>query len=127
MALNRRELMAMGGVVAGLGADAVTAAERSTPRAGGEHPKGLTYATIHSAAGGLGLGMRTARGVLDVAAYEKAAKRGLPLTVEAVINKRGNLAALVAAINGAPAHYFIAESAVRFGPVVARLVRNGAR
>lgn len=118
MALNRRELMAMGGAVAGLGADAVTAAERATPRTGGDHPKGLTYATIHSATGGLGLGVRTARGVLDVAAYEKAAKRGLPRTVEDVINKRANLTALAAAVNGAPARYFIAESAVRFGPVV---------
>lgn len=118
MPINRRNMLAMGGAVAGLGAGRTVAAAAPARRTGGEHPKNITYATIHSSVGTLGLGVRTSRGVLDVAAYDKARRLGLPLTVEDVINRRGDLAALAAAASNAPAQYFVAESATRFGPVV---------
>jgi len=120
MPASRRSVIALGGAVAGLGLSAVgvPAAAQGVRRSGGEHPKNITYTTIQSGAGGLGLGIRTTRGVLDVAAYEKARKLGLPVTMEDVINRRGDLAALASAASGAPAQYFGKEADVRFGPVV---------
>ena len=121
MTANRRDVIALGGVAAlGLGASAVGAAAQAARRTGGEYPKNLTYATIESSVGGLGLGLRTQRGIIDVAAYEKAQKRGLPMTVEQVIAKDGDLAALSGLAASAPAQYVRAESAVKFGPVVSR-------
>jgi 2-keto-4-pentenoate hydratase/2-oxohepta-3-ene-1,7-dioic acid hydratase in catechol pathway len=122
MAANRRDVIALGGAALGLGMSAAgaPAAAQAARRTGGQHPKNLTYATIESSAGGLGLGLRTQRGIVDVAAYEKAQKRGLPTTVEQVIAKDGDLAALSSLAASAPAQYVRAESAVKFGPVVSR-------
>jgi len=122
MPTSRRDVIALGGAVLGLGASPIGAAAAAEPAArptGGDHPAKITYATIRSSTGALGLGIRTPRGVLDVAALEKSQKRGLPLTVEDVINKRGDLAALaVAAASTAPAQFYVAETDVKFGPVV---------
>ncbi len=127
MSASRRNVIALGGAALGLGAGlgvsaGVTpvAAQTAAPRrSGGDHPVKLTYATIQSGTGSFGLGVRTARGILDVAALEKAEARGLPVTVEDVIHKRGDLVALAAAVSGAPARYYVAENSVTFGPVVA--------
>jgi 2-keto-4-pentenoate hydratase/2-oxohepta-3-ene-1,7-dioic acid hydratase in catechol pathway len=85
------------------------------------HPKNLTYATIVTA-NGPGLGIRTARGVLDVAGAARALKAGLPATVEDVIHGRGDTAALVKLAAGetaVPAGLYIPEDKVAFGPCVA--------
>jgi 2-keto-4-pentenoate hydratase/2-oxohepta-3-ene-1,7-dioic acid hydratase in catechol pathway len=89
-------------------------------RTGGQHPTSLTYATIESSAGGLSLGLRTPRGIIDVAAYEGDHKRGLPTTVEQVIARDGDLAALPGLAASAVQHYVRTEAEVKFGPVVSR-------
>src|SRR5689334_6419846 len=84
----------------GLGAAAVMAASsaaqaqapRGTPT--NQRPlKGIDITNIVTASG-LGLGVKTARGVLDVAAVERDRKIGLPTKAIDVINGRGNLEAL---------------------------------
>jgi 2-keto-4-pentenoate hydratase/2-oxohepta-3-ene-1,7-dioic acid hydratase in catechol pathway len=119
MSASRRSVIALGGAALGLGMSAAgaPAAAQAGRRSGGEHPKNITYTTIQSGEG-YGLGIRTPRGIIDVAAYERAMKRGLPVTMEDVINKRGDLAALAALAGSAPAQYVKAENAVKFGPIV---------
>jgi 2-keto-4-pentenoate hydratase/2-oxohepta-3-ene-1,7-dioic acid hydratase in catechol pathway len=123
MAIDRRSLLSMSGAALALGnggaARAAAAAQAATRGSGGEHPRNITYATIQSSTGELGLGLRTQRGVVDVMAYDRALQAGLPLTLEDVINKRGDLDALAKlATATVPARYVIAETAVKFGPVV---------
>lgn len=84
------------------------------------HPRNLTYATIVTASGP-GLGLRTERGVLDVAGAEKVLKRGLPTSVEDVIHGRGDADLLPQLASGAlavPADLYIPEDKVVFGPCV---------
>lgn len=119
MSLSRRGVITTAAAVA-LGAPVEHAAmAQDRTAAGGEYPTKITYATIMSKTGTLGLGVRTSRGVLDVAALEKDQRRNLPLTMEDVIGRRGNLAALAAA-SGAADRYFIPEKDVKFGPVVSK-------
>lgn len=83
-------------------------------------PRGLTYATIETPEG-LGLGIRTDRGVLDVRAAERSARTGAPVTIDALIEQQGDLSALtrLAGMAGGDLSRFVRpESAVRFGPVV---------
>ncbi len=128
MSTSRRELLALsgalGGTALGLGAGAAlapVAAQTARPtdtKSGGDHPAKITYATIQSSTGRLGLGIRTQRGVLDVAALDAVQKRGLPLTVEDVIAKRGDLRALAAVAAAPPEEHLRAEAGLKFGPVV---------
>jgi 2-keto-4-pentenoate hydratase/2-oxohepta-3-ene-1,7-dioic acid hydratase in catechol pathway len=120
MAASRRDVISLGGAALALamGAAGAPAAAQTARRMGGQHPTNLVYATIGSSAGGLGLGLRTPRGIVDVAALEKAEKRGLPTTVEQVIARDGDLAALPGLATSPPAHYVRAEAEVKFGPVV---------
>jgi 2-keto-4-pentenoate hydratase/2-oxohepta-3-ene-1,7-dioic acid hydratase in catechol pathway len=115
-------VIALGGaaLALGIGAAGAPAVARAARRTGGQHPANMSYATIQSGAGGLGLGLRTERGIVDVAAYEMARKRGLPTTVEQVIAREGDLAALPGLAASAPARFVRAETAVKFGPVVSR-------
>lgn len=73
-------------------------------------------------ANGLGLGVKTARGVLDVAGVERDRKIGLPTKAIDVISGRGNLEALGLLLAngaaGAPAGRLIPEGQVRFGNIV---------
>jgi len=126
MEINRRHFVggAATAALAGCGstqvaqAPAAPAATRSTPSQ--PMQRRLTYATIGSDAG-WGLGLRTANGVLDVAAAERALRLGAPTTMDAVVRQDGDLAALarLAAMTGADAARFVVpESAVRFGPVM---------
>ena len=120
MTTSRRNILALGGAALGLGTGAAltpVAAQSARP-SGGNHPAKLTYATIQSSTGRLGIGIRTARGVLDVAALDAAEKKGLPLTIEDIIAKRGDLAALAAVAAAPPAAHLRAESSIKFGPVV---------
>jgi 2-keto-4-pentenoate hydratase/2-oxohepta-3-ene-1,7-dioic acid hydratase in catechol pathway len=73
-------------------------------------------------ANGLGLGVKTKRGVLDVAGVERDRKIGLPTKAIDVISGRGNLEALGMLLAngaaGAPGNRLIPESQVRFGNIV---------
>ena len=120
MAVNRRSVLS-GGVALGLAAGASEAADaKRAGRQGGEYLRNLTYATIESTAGGLGLGVRTPGGVIDVAAYEKSRRAGLPVTMEALINREGDLDALARLAASPPAKFLRAEAGLKFGPVVSR-------
>ena len=120
MGHNRRSLLQMGGLAAAMlpagGAPAATGAPASV----GSHtaiPR-LTVATIMNG-GAPSLGVRTAKGVLDVGAAEKVLRRGLPTTVDGLIQGRGDRAALQRLIASPPASVrFIPEAEVRFGPCV---------
>jgi 2-keto-4-pentenoate hydratase/2-oxohepta-3-ene-1,7-dioic acid hydratase in catechol pathway len=81
-------------------------------------PKGMTFATIVTPRG-MSLGVRTDKGVVDVAAAEAAMKTGAPTTIDDVIQQRGDLAALAALVSQArDGGHWIAEDAVKFGPCV---------
>jgi 2-keto-4-pentenoate hydratase/2-oxohepta-3-ene-1,7-dioic acid hydratase in catechol pathway len=124
MTQSRRSVIVSGGAALGLGMG--VAGMASSSRAGADpgvqaHPAKLTYANIHSSTGKLGLALRTTRGVLDVAALERARRLGLPTTITDVIQKRGDLAALGALATSNATHlarYYKPESEVSFGPVV---------
>jgi 2-keto-4-pentenoate hydratase/2-oxohepta-3-ene-1,7-dioic acid hydratase in catechol pathway len=124
MTQNRRELLKLAGltgVTGVLSAGVSSASEAVTPRGLQVFPKELTCATMVTARGA-SLGVRTARGVLDVGAAEDELRQGLPKTVDDLLHQRGDLQALARLIeNGAakaPARYLIAEKDVRFGPCV---------
>jgi 2-keto-4-pentenoate hydratase/2-oxohepta-3-ene-1,7-dioic acid hydratase in catechol pathway len=111
-----------GDFLAGIGttAAAVTAATQvvaAAPQAPA-HATGLTLATLRD--GGVDhLGVKTARGLVDVRAA--AAALGVadaPATVEDVVAGRGNPAALQHVVANAPAKTIRPESAVEFGPLV---------
>jgi len=105
--------------VAAVTASAVSPTEvHSTPaREPAELPKGMTFATLRKS-DGYGLGLRTARGVLDVAAAEAELKLGAPITISAVFRGEGDIAALPKLAANAAAGHFIAEDKAQFGPAV---------
>ena len=86
-----------------------------------EMARGLTLATLRKG-GAYSLGMRTDRGILDVAAAEADLREGAPTTITAVLNS-GDAAALrrldakARASANAP-RYYIAETSAQFGPCV---------
>jgi 2-keto-4-pentenoate hydratase/2-oxohepta-3-ene-1,7-dioic acid hydratase in catechol pathway len=85
-----------------------------------ELPKGMTFATLRRP-DGYGLGLRTERGVLDVAAAERDFREGAPTTIDAVFKGQGDVNALrrLADKAGAsPDRYFIAPDKAAFGPCV---------
>jgi 2-keto-4-pentenoate hydratase/2-oxohepta-3-ene-1,7-dioic acid hydratase in catechol pathway len=81
-----------------------------------EPPKGMTFATLRRG-DGYGLGLRTERGILDVAAAEAELKHGAPTTITAVF-KGGDVAALQQLATKAADRHFIAEDKAQFGPAV---------
>jgi 2-keto-4-pentenoate hydratase/2-oxohepta-3-ene-1,7-dioic acid hydratase in catechol pathway len=100
-------------------AAAQTAARPSEPR---DLPKGMTFATLVRP-GGPGLGLRTERGILDVAAAEAAFHENAPTTIDAVFEGRGDVAGLrrladKAAASATPERYFVAIEKATFGPCV---------
>src|SRR5262245_25973708 len=74
---------ALAATPAQMAAAATTATE---PR---ELPKGFSFATLRRA-DGLGLGVRTDRGILDVAAAEKDFHENAPTTITAVFRGQGD-------------------------------------
>jgi 2-keto-4-pentenoate hydratase/2-oxohepta-3-ene-1,7-dioic acid hydratase in catechol pathway len=96
---------------------APTEAHSAPAREPAELPKGMTFATLRKS-DGYGLGLRTARGVLDVAAAEAELKLGAPITITAVFRGEGNIAALPKLAANAAASHFIAEDKAQFGPAV---------
>jgi 2-keto-4-pentenoate hydratase/2-oxohepta-3-ene-1,7-dioic acid hydratase in catechol pathway len=93
---------------------AQAAKAKSEPK---EMPKGMTFATLRRG-DGYGLGLRTPRGVLDVAAAEADLKYGAPTSITSVFNGQGDIAALKRLAAKAAARHFIAEDKAKFGPAV---------
>jgi 2-keto-4-pentenoate hydratase/2-oxohepta-3-ene-1,7-dioic acid hydratase in catechol pathway len=102
---------------AGTEAAAQTGALTSEPK---ELPKGMTFATLRRP-DGYGLGLRTERGVLDVAAAERDFREGAPTTIDAVFKGQGDvngLRRLADKANASAERYFIAPDKAAFGPCV---------
>ena len=100
-------------------AQMAAAAAATEPR---ELAKGFTFATLRRA-DGLGLGVRTDRGILDVAAAEKDFNENAPTTITAVFKGQGDIAGLhrladKAKASASAATYFVAEDKAQFGPCV---------
>lgn len=100
------------------------AVAQSAPGAGEpkELPKGMTFATLRRP-DGLGLGLRTDRGVLDVAAAERDFREGAPTTIDAVFKGQGDVNGLSRLADKARAsasadRYFVAVEQAAFGPCV---------
>jgi 2-keto-4-pentenoate hydratase/2-oxohepta-3-ene-1,7-dioic acid hydratase in catechol pathway len=105
--------------LAGLAAPA--AAQTGGGRAGAPGlPKGMTFATLRNGDGEPTLGLRTDRGVLDVAKAEAEFKEGAPTTINAVFEGEGDLAGLsrLAEKARAAGRHFIPENSAQFGPCV---------
>jgi 2-keto-4-pentenoate hydratase/2-oxohepta-3-ene-1,7-dioic acid hydratase in catechol pathway len=130
---NRRNFLTAAGIA---GAAAVTGsvmtpvASASAQGAAGsgpkELPKGFTFATLRQPEG-MGLGVRTDRGILDVVAAEKEFSERAPTTITDVLKGRGDVAGLQRLIMKAKAsvqasaageRYFVAEDKAQFGPCV---------
>jgi 2-keto-4-pentenoate hydratase/2-oxohepta-3-ene-1,7-dioic acid hydratase in catechol pathway len=85
-----------------------------------ELPKSMTFATLRRP-DGYGLGLRTERGVLDVAAAERDFREGAPTTIDAVFKGQGDVNALrrlADRASASPDRYFIAPDKAAFGPCV---------
>jgi 2-keto-4-pentenoate hydratase/2-oxohepta-3-ene-1,7-dioic acid hydratase in catechol pathway len=113
----------IGAAAAGAGVltDATPAAAQTAAHPA-ELPKGFTFATLaHNGANTLGV--RTERGVLDVAAAEVRFKENAPITIDAVFRGHGDIAGLKRLIEKAGAsanadRFFVAEDKAKFGPCV---------
>jgi 2-keto-4-pentenoate hydratase/2-oxohepta-3-ene-1,7-dioic acid hydratase in catechol pathway len=127
MKSNRRTFLKATGVVGGALLTGVAAKAGSTPAAaqtasgnpGGAAAaaKGMTFCTLRRGAD-YGLGLRTERGILDVAAAEQAFKEGAPTTITAVLGGQGDIGALQRLAGKAGPTHFVAEDAAKFGPCV---------
>jgi 2-keto-4-pentenoate hydratase/2-oxohepta-3-ene-1,7-dioic acid hydratase in catechol pathway len=109
--------------VAGTAIAAVPAAAQrmATPRTAGpqQMPTGMTFATLMRGTGH-GLGVRTDRGIVDVAAAEAEFKEGAPTTIDAVFRGEGDLGGLRRLVDkaaGAGRHLVTLDKA-QFGPCV---------
>src|SRR5436190_8360746 len=123
----RRTFLKTTGIVGGALLTGVVARGASTPAAaqtgpgsGGGAPaaaKAMTFCTLRRGAD-FGLGLRTERGILDVAAAEQAFKEGAPTTITAVLAGHGDIGGLKRLAAKAAAQHFIAEDKAKFGPCV---------
>jgi 2-keto-4-pentenoate hydratase/2-oxohepta-3-ene-1,7-dioic acid hydratase in catechol pathway len=125
---DRRNFLAAAGVA---GAAVVTAAMATDRGASAqpvesasglkELPRGFTFATLRRP-DGMGLGVRTDRGILDVVAAEKDFSEGAPRTITEVLKGTGDIAGLQRLVTKAKAsttgRYFVAEDRAQFGPCV---------
>jgi 2-keto-4-pentenoate hydratase/2-oxohepta-3-ene-1,7-dioic acid hydratase in catechol pathway len=126
---DRRTFLKTTGLVGGAIMAGVAARTASTPAAAQtvaagngyrELPKAMTFCTLRRD-NGFGLGLRTPRGILDVASAEEAFRQGAPTTIAAVLSGEGDLAGLqrlAESASAAPDRYFIPEDKARFGPAV---------
>ncbi len=85
-------------------------------------PRGMTFCTLRGP-DGFTLGLRSDRGVLDVAKAEASFGTGAPTTITEVFEGQGLVAALADLLGKAkaaasPNSYFVAESAAAYGPCV---------
>ena len=80
--------------------------------------RGMTFTTLRDGMHDH-LGIRTSRGIIDVAAAARAMNlAGVPATVDDVVAGRGDVSALPRIVANAPAAAIRSESAVQFGPLV---------
>ncbi|MCC6778532.1 MAG: fumarylacetoacetate hydrolase family protein [Hyphomicrobiales bacterium] len=123
---DRRSVLKSAGVIAAAAASlpslATPARAQTSATATGGMPKGFTFATLRRA-DGLGLAVRTDRGVLDVVAAEQDFREGAPTTIDAVLKGQGDLNGLRRLIDKARAgstaeRYFVAADKAAFGPCV---------
>jgi len=84
-----------------------------------EVTRNMTLAMLQTPAG-LSLGVRTDKGIVDVAAAEQAYKLGAPLSTDEVISGDYNAAALKTTVEKArtSGKYLVAEKSAKFGPCV---------
>jgi hypothetical protein len=82
-------------------------------------PRGLTFVTIRTN-GEPSLGIKTAKGIVDVRAAEAAFKLRAPTTIDAVLQGRGDVSVLPRLVERAAgrAGLVLAEDTVKFGPCV---------
>jgi 2-keto-4-pentenoate hydratase/2-oxohepta-3-ene-1,7-dioic acid hydratase in catechol pathway len=128
MGTTRRTFLQTAGVagvvaMTGLGAIA-EAAEAADPKPGtgkGPMARDLTLCTLRHE-GGLGLGVRTSKGVLDVARAAKGRKLTVPATTDDAVGGLGldGLRVLVAEAEAGKKSALIPEAEVRFGPAMTR-------
>jgi 2-keto-4-pentenoate hydratase/2-oxohepta-3-ene-1,7-dioic acid hydratase in catechol pathway len=115
MAQDRRQVLGLG-----LGAGAAVAASAATiaraAATGGRLAK--TAVTTIVTVAGPGLGVRTPKGVLDVAGAERDLKLGIPTSVIQLVRGEGNVAALERLVANPPARRLIPEAQVRFGNII---------
>jgi 2-keto-4-pentenoate hydratase/2-oxohepta-3-ene-1,7-dioic acid hydratase in catechol pathway len=104
--------------------NAISVSAQATESGSGlkELPKGFTFATLRRS-DGMGLGVRTDHGILDVVAAEKDFSEGAPRTITEVIKGNGDLAGLQRLVTKARAstaaeRYFVTENRAQFGPCV---------
>jgi 2-keto-4-pentenoate hydratase/2-oxohepta-3-ene-1,7-dioic acid hydratase in catechol pathway len=104
--------------------DARPAASQTAAMAGGPRtlPKSMVLATLWRG-GVYSLGLRTDRGILDVAAAERDFHENAPTTIDAVFDGEGDIGGLQRLIDKARAsasadRYFIAEQSATLGPCV---------
>jgi hypothetical protein len=96
---DRRTFLKTTGLAAAAAAATLPAATEAAAQAPAptsepkELPKGMTFATLRHP-DGYGLGLRTERGVLDVAAAERDLREGAPTTIDAVFKGQGDVNAL---------------------------------
>ena len=121
MKSDRRTFLKTTGIVGGALLTGVAAKTASTPAvaqtgAGGA-AKAMTFCTLRHGAD-YGLGLKTERGILDVAAAEQAFKEGAPTTITAVLAGHGDIGGLKRLTAKAGPAHFIAEDKAKFGPCV---------
>jgi 2-keto-4-pentenoate hydratase/2-oxohepta-3-ene-1,7-dioic acid hydratase in catechol pathway len=113
--------LAGGAALAGVSLEAPrspVAAQAATTGAGAQAlPRAMTFCTLARGAGN-GLGLKTERGILDVAAAEAALQENAPVTISAVLAGSGDLAGLKRLLDRAAPPHFIAEDKAKFGPCV---------
>jgi 2-keto-4-pentenoate hydratase/2-oxohepta-3-ene-1,7-dioic acid hydratase in catechol pathway len=116
---------ALAGAAAGFGGVAPSALAQSVAaQTGGPQPlpKGLVLTTLRRQ-GGYGLGVRTERGILDVALAEGSLRENAPTTIDALLKGEGDAGAikrLIDKVNASPSpeRYFVAIDKAAFGPCV---------
>jgi 2-keto-4-pentenoate hydratase/2-oxohepta-3-ene-1,7-dioic acid hydratase in catechol pathway len=77
----------------------------------------MTFCTLARGTGS-GLGLRTDRGILDVAVAEATLKENAPTSISAVLAGSGDLSGLKRLLDRAGAAHFVAEADAKFGPCV---------
>src|SRR5712691_12727922 len=94
MSQDRRTFLkttALAGAAAAAGAlPAPALAQRAATTGSQQMPKGFVFATLRRPSG-YGLGIRTDRGILDVAAAEQEFRQNAPTTIEAVFHGPGDV------------------------------------
>ena len=123
---DRRTLLKAGGLIGAAtltGAAALTSpALAQAPRTAQELPRGMTFATLRRDNRYL-LGLRTDRGILDVAAAEQEFHESAPTTITDVIYANGDIGALKrleakARASASADRFFVAEDKAELGPCV---------